>query len=386
MDNKDYYSILELTRQADAEDIKAAYRRLAKKYHPDVFATADEKTKKDAEEKFKEIKHAYEVLSDPQKKEAYDRYGNEDGPMGMGGGGAGGGFDFDFGGFGGGGFSDIFSDIFSSFTGGGTRTSRARNGDDVEVNLNLTFKEACFGVKDKEVTFARIEKCPVCNGTGAKDASSVKTCSKCGGRGRIMFSQRTPFGVMQTERVCDECGGSGKTITDKCPECKGRGLVRKQRTIKVNIPAGVDNGQILTMRGEGCAAPTAQGERGNLIIVFKVAPHQLFTREGINLSFELPITIFQATLGAKIEIPTLDKPVTIEIPEGTQSGTVIRVKGKGVKSLRKDAYGDLFVKIIVEVPKISGIRERAEFKEFANKLDKLKYEKIERFQKNLRDM
>lgn len=387
MANKDYYSILEVTKQANADDIKSAYRRLAKKYHPDIFATAEESKKKEAEEKFKEIKHAYEVLSDPQKKAAYDQYGSEDGPMGAGGAGG-----FDFSGFGGsggfgGGFGDIFNDIFSSFSGGqSSRTSRARNGDDIEVTLNLTFKEACFGVNDKEVTFTRIEKCATCQGSGAKDAHSVKTCSKCGGRGRIVINQRTPFGVMQTERVCDECGGQGKIIIDKCVDCKGKGLVRKQRTIKVNIPAGVDNGQMLTMRGEGSAPYSAQGERGNLILVFNVTPHQLFTRDGVNLSFELPITIFQATLGAKIDIPTLDKPVTVEIPEGTQSGTVLRVKGKGVKSLRKDAYGDLFVKIIVEIPKLSGLKEKSEFKDFANKLDKLKYEKVDRFNKNLRDL
>lgn len=384
MADKDYYSILGVAKQADADQIKSAYRRLAKKYHPDVYATAEESKKKEAEEKFKEAKHAYEVLSDPQKRAAYDQYGNEDGPMGAGGGG----FDFNnFGGFGGGGFGDIFSDIFSSFSGGGnTRTNRQRNGDDIELVLNLTFKEACFGVKDKEVSFARIEKCPTCKGSGAKDAQSVKTCNKCGGRGRIVVNQRTPFGVMQTERVCDECSGKGKIITDKCADCRGKGLVRKQRTIKVNIPAGVDNGQMLTMRGEGSAAPTTQGERGNLILVFKITPHSLFTREGVNLSFELPITIFQATLGAKIDIPTLDKPVTVEIPEGTQSGTVIRVKGKGVKNLRKESYGDLFVKIIVEVPKLSGIKEKSEFKDFASKLDKLKYEKVDSFNKKLRNL
>jgi molecular chaperone DnaJ len=381
MANKDYYSLLEVDKQADADTIKSAYRRLAKKYHPDLYATAEESKKKVAEEKFKEIKHAYEVLSDPQKKAAYDQYGNEEGPMGAGAGG------FDFSNFGGGGFSDIFSDIFSSFSGGSTRRSTsARNGDDIEVALNLTFKEACFGVKDKEVTFTRVEKCATCSGTGAKDAKSIKTCSKCGGRGRIIVNQRTPFGTMQTERVCDECGGQGKVILDKCIDCKGKGLLRKQRTIKVNIPAGVDNGQMLTMRAEGSAAPSAQGERGNLILVFRVSPHPIFAREGINLSFELPINIFQATLGAKIDIPTLDKPVTVEIPEGTQSGTVLRVKGRGVKSLRKESYGDLFVKIIVEVPKLSGIREKSEFKEFASKLDKLKYEKIDKFNKSLRNL
>lgn len=385
MAEKDYYSILEITKQANADDIKSAYRRLAKKYHPDVFATASESKKKEAEEKFKEIKHAYEVLSDPQKKAAYDQFGSEDGPLG------GGGFDFsNFSGFGGGGgFGDIFSDIFSSFAGGsssGARTSRKRVGDDIEIYLNLTFKEACFGVKDKEVTFSRIEKCPLCGGTGAKNANNITICDKCKGRGRIVMSQRTPFGVMQTERVCDECRGTGKVIVDKCSDCKGAGVIRKQRTIKVNIPAGVDNGQMLTMRGEGSASPSPDGERGNLILIFRVSPHSLFTRDGVNLSFEMPITIFQASLGAKIEVPTLDKPVTIDIPEGTQNGTVIRIKGKGVKNLRKDTYGDLFIKIIVEVPKLSGLRDKSDFRDFANKFEKLKYERIDKFNKSLKDL
>lgn len=379
MAGKDYYSLLELNKQASADEIKSAYRRLAKKYHPDVYASSGDKDKKDAEEKFKEIKHAYEVLSDPQKRAAYDQYGSEDGPMG----GAGG---FDFGNFaGGGGFGDIFSDIFNSFGGGNSGAKRrARNGDDIEVVLNLSFKEAVFGLNDKEVTFSRIEKCHVCNGTGAKSSDAVRTCSKCSGRGRIVMNQRTPFGVMQTERVCDDCNGAGKIITDKCAECKGNGRLRKQRTIRVNIPAGVDNGQMLTMRGEGGAAPGVDGERGNLILVFRIAPHPLFNRDGVNINFELPITIFQAATGAKIDIPTLDKPVTIDIPEGTQSGTVLRIKGKGVKHLRKDAYGDLFVKVLVEVPKLG--KEKAEFKEFANKFPKLKYERVEKFQKDLKNL
>jgi molecular chaperone DnaJ len=390
MASKDYYSTLGVTKEANADEIKSAYRRLAKKYHPDVYASSDEAKKKEAEEKFKEAKHAYEVLSDPQKKAAFDQYGNEDGPM-AGAGGAGG-FDFsNFGGFGGGssagGFSDIFSDIFGSFAnGGGSTRSRNRNGDDIEVGLKLTFKEACFGVKDKEVTFSRVERCKTCGGTGAKNGSSIKTCPKCNGRGKIVVNQRTPFGVMQSERVCDECGGSGKIILEKCPDCKGKGLVRAQRTIKVNIPAGVDNGQMLTMRGEGCAAPTSQGEKGNLILKFNVDSHSLFKRDGVNLSFELPINIFQATMGAKIDIPTLAEPVSIDIPEGTQNNTVIRVKGKGIKHLRKDAYGDLYVKILVEIPKLSGLKEKSEFKDFAKKLDKIKFEKVDKFNKNLRNL
>lgn len=385
MAKKDYYAILGIDKNASADEIKSAYRNMAKKYHPDKFAAAEEAKKKDAEEKFKEIQHAYDVLSDPQKKAAFDQYGSEDGPLG--GGGAGGFSGFDFGGAGG--FGDIFSDIFSSFAGGGsTRSRRTRvvEGDDIELILDLTFKEACFGVKDKLVRFTRIETCPTCNGTGAKDSMSIQTCPKCHGSGRIIVNQRTPFGMMQTERTCDECGGTGKIIKEKCPDCNGKGRIKKVREVKVNIPAGVENGQMLTLKGEGCASPEQGGNNGNLILKFHVGTHSVFTRDGVNLSFTLPITMFQAALGDKVDIPTLDKPISIDIPAGTQNDTVIRVKGKGVKYLRKDAYGDLYVKILVEVPVLSGIKEKHDFKEMSEKFSKAKYERISRFNKNLKDL
>lgn len=374
-----------MAKTASADEIKSAYRRLAKKYHPDVFATAEESKKKEAEIKFKEIQHAYDILSDPQKKAAFDQYGSEDGPT-MSGFGQGG---FNpFGGGGAGGFDDIINNIFTSFTGGGGRSGarRARDGDDLEFTLSLSFKDACFGVKDKEITFSRIEKCPTCNGSGAKDSSSIKTCPKCGGSGVINVQQRTPFGVMQTQRTCDECGGEGKIISEKCPDCHGKGRIKKQRTLKINIPAGVDNGQMLTMRGEGNAAPSEGGNNGNLILIFKIEPHPLFVREGVNLRYELPITIMQAALGDKIDVPTLSGVTTVEIPEGTQNGTVIRVKGKGVKSLRREAYGDLFIKIIVEVPKNLSSKQKSALKELNETLSKAKYEKIENYNKVLRNL
>lgn len=383
MANKDYYEILGVSKQASADEIKSAYRRMAKKYHPDVYATAEESKRKEAETKFKEVQHAYDVLSDPQKKAAYDQYGSEEGPT-MGGGG------FGFNPFGGGaeGYDDLFSNIFSAFTGGGSRGGRRaeRDGDDVEYGLLLTFKEAVFGVNDKEITFSRIEKCPTCGGSGAKDASSIKVCTKCNGSGTITINQRTPFGVMQSQRVCDECGGSGKIITDKCKDCNGKGRVKRQRTIKVNIPAGVDNGQMLTMRGEGCA-PKGRGNNGNLILIFKVQEHPLFIREGINIRYEVPITVSQAILGATVKIPMLDgKMFDLEIAEGTQSGTVKRIKGKGVKDLRKDAYGDMFVKIIVDIPKNLSLKQRSALKELNEVLAKAKYENVEKFEKTLKGM
>ncbi len=379
MAEKDYYGILGLEKTANADEIKSAYRRLAKKYHPDVYATASDAEKKNAEEKFKEVQHAYDVLSDPQKKAAYDQYGSEDGPMG--GGGAG------FNPFGGGGGFDFFSDIINNFTGGG-RASRSqdRDGDDIEVAVNLAFKEACFGAKDKEIHYTRIERCSACNGSGASNPNAVRTCSKCGGSGVINVQKRTMFGVMSSQMVCDACGGSGKAITEKCRECSGKGRIRRQRMLKVNIPAGIDNGQMMTIRGEGCAPASLRGEFGNLVLVFRVAPHALFAREGTNISFELPITVTQAALGAKITIPTLNGTTQIEIPEGTQNGTVLRVKGKGIKDLRREAYGDLYIHIIVDIPKNLNRKQRDILEEAQSVLEKARYDKIEKYNKTLRDL
>lgn len=375
---KDYYKVLEIERDANADEIKSAYRRLAKKYHPDVFATATEDKKKEAEQKFKELQHAYAVLSDPQKKSTYDQFGSEDGPM-MGEGGFGGfnpfGNDAGF-------ADDIISNIFSAFTGGGRASGGARyerDGDDIEVVLNLSFKEAFFGV-EKEITFNRIEKCKTCSGTGAKDKASIKTCPKCGGTGSVRVTQRTPFGVMQSTQACDRCRGKGKTIDEPCADCKGRGRVKKSRTIKVRIPAGVDNGQMLTMRGEG-SSPEGNGNNGNLIIIFKVSPHSVFKRDGINLNMDLPITFLQAVLGDKIEIPTMDGRVPVDIPEGTQNGTIVRIKGKGVKHLKRDIYGDLFVKIIVDIPKNLTATQRNKLKEVAGAFEKASFDKVQKFRK-----
>ena len=384
MAQKNYYEILGVAKTASADELNSAYRRLAKKYHTDVFATAAEKTKKDAESKFKEITHAYEVLSDPQKKAAYDQYGSEDGPTFTGGGNP-----FGEGNPFGGGFEDLFSNIFSGFTGGGRnsqQTRRERDGDDIEYVVNLSFKEACFGVKGKEIVFSRMDKCTSCNGTGSKSASGVKTCPKCNGSGTVIMQQRTPFGVMQTRTTCPQCNGEGKIIVDKCPDCYGKGIVRKQRKLTVNIPAGVDNGNSMTIPKEGCAAPNGLGANGNLFLIFKVAQHPIFIREGVNISYELPITITQAALGARITVPTLDGNTVIDIPEGTQHGAVIRVKGKGVKYLRKDAYGDMYIHIIVDVPKSLNIKQRAAVKNAEEELNRAKYEQIEKFNRKLREI
>ncbi len=378
---KDYYGILGVEKNASADEIKSAYRRMAKKYHPDVYATASEKEKSEAETKFKDVQHAYAVLSDPQKKAAYDQYGSEDGPTFNGGAGSTG-----FNPFGGAGFGDIFSDIFSAFNGGGSRAANAmRDGEDIELEITLSFREACFGV-NKEINYTRIEKCNTCNGTGAKNGSSVKTCSKCGGRGRVVVQQRTMLGVMQTERVCDMCGGTGKIIMENCPDCKGKGKIRKQCTKNINIPAGVDNGQMLNVPGGGHAGYNGGGY-GNLILVFRVRPHNLFVRKGNDLHLELPISITQAVFGDEIEIPTMDKPVRIEIPAGTKNGTVLKVRGKGVKDLRKNSYGDLLVTIKVDVPKNLSNRQRKEYRSYFEELDKTaQYDEIEKYNKKLKNI
>ena len=382
---KNYYDILGVDKNASADEIKSAYRRLAKKYHPDVYATASDKEKAEAEAKFKEIQYAYDVLSDPQKKAAFDQYGSEDGPT-MGGGA---GFNpFGGGASGFGGFGDIFSDIFNTFTGGSASRSgatSARGGEDIEVELTLDFKEACFGAK-KEVTYTRIEKCPTCGGTGAKDKDSVKVCTKCGGRGRVIVQQRTMLGVMQTERVCDMCGGAGKIIMDPCPECKGKGKVRKKRTVSINIPAGVDNGQMLNVHNEGNAGYNG-GPNGNLIVVFRIKPHPLFTRRGNDIMFEMPITVTQAIFGDTVDVPTLDKPARVEIPAGIKNGTVIKVKGKGVKDLRRNVYGDIVITVKVDIPRNVGIRQRKEIKDSLEQLDRsAQYDEVEKFKKKLKSL
>lgn len=385
MAQKNLYEILGVSKTASADEIKSAYRSLAKKYHPDVFATADEKTKKDAEAKFKEITHAYEVLSDPQKKSNYDQFGSEDGPT------MSGGNPFEGGNpFGGGNFDDFFSNIFSGFTGGNARSEKQRAqqtvGDDVECVINLSFKEACFGVKDKEIIFPRNEKCGSCGGTGSKNPNGVKVCSRCNGSGTVLTQQRTMFGVIQTQSVCEQCRGTGKIITDRCTECYGKGIVRKQHRIKIQIPAGVDNGNQITVKGEGSAAPGVGGEKGNLFIYIKVMPHPIFIREGFNISYELPITIIQAALGAKLTVPSLDGTTEIEIPEGSQNGSVIRVKGKGIKFLRKEGYGDMYIHIVIDVPKSLNLKQKNALKEAEAALTKVKYEQIDKFNKKLRDI
>lgn len=346
---KNYYEILGVEKSASADELKSAYRKLAKKYHPDVYASASAAEKKTAEEKFKEINHAYDVLSDEQKRAAYDAYGDENGPVGGGfggfGGGANGGFGFDV--------DDIFSTIFSGFGGGGTsRTQRAnqpQRGQDILVGISLTFEEAVFGTQ-KTVTIRRVENCPDCNGTGAKGGTAFKTCTNCGGSGRVTTTQRTPFGQFSSTGVCPVCKGKGKVVTEQCHTCSGQGRYERGREIKVNIPAGIDAGQRITYQGEGHSGING-GERGSLIVEISIKPHKYFKRSGSDIQLEVPISIAEAALGCTLNVPTLYGYQDVKVPEGTQSGTIFKVKNCGVKKLRGNDKGDMYVKVIVEVPK-----------------------------------
>ena len=372
MANKDYYELLGVQKSASEQEIKAAYRKAVMKYHPDRYATKPEAERKHAEETFKEINHAYDVLSDPQKKANYDQFGSEDGPQFNGGGSSGGGF----GGFSGfGGFEDIFSNIF-----GGGRTNHANmavDGDDITMRLDITFEESIKGV-EKSVKVYRTEKCPDCKGSGASDPSKISTCPDCHGTGMVTVTQNTIFGRQTVRTRCSRCGGSGKIITDKCKTCRGEGTIKKERVIPVTVPAGVDNGQTITYYNEGEVGING-GQNGRLIIVISVKPHPLFVREGYDLYYKLPISMSDAINGAKVEIPTTDKSVTISIPPGTATGTKFRVKGYGVKYLKKQAFGDLYVTVEIDTPQKLSKKQQDLLKAFEDSLTDKQYEKRKTF-------
>ncbi|RIX54109.1 molecular chaperone DnaJ [Paenibacillus nanensis] len=329
---RDYYEVLGVGKDASAEDIKKAYRKLARQYHPDVNKAED------AEAKFKEVKEAYDVLSDDGKRATYDRYGHVDPNQGFGGGAGG----ADFGGFG-----DIF-DMF--FGGGGSRRdpNAPQRGNDLQYTMTIEFKEAVFG-KEAEITIPRTESCDTCHGSGAKPGTKPETCSTCRGSGQQEVVQNTPFGRMVNRRACTNCGGTGRIIREKCGTCHGAGKVKKQRRIKVNIPAGVDDGAQIRMSGEG-EGGLRGGPSGDLYIVLRVKKHEFFDREGDDIYCEVPLTFVQAALGDEIEIPTLTEKVKLKIPAGTQTGTYFRLKGKGVPKLRGYGTGDQHVKVTIVTP------------------------------------
>jgi len=365
---RDYYEVLGLQKGASEDEIKKAFRKLAKEYHPDL-----NQDNPHAEAKFKEINEANDVLSDAQKRQRYDQFGHAGVDPSYGGGGGMGGFG-GFGGFGGGDGIDL-GDIFDSIFGGGgfgARSSQAsgpRRGSDIAVSLDISFMEACKGVTH-EIEINRAETCDTCNGNGAKPGSTPKTCSECGGQGSIRIQQRTILGSMSTTQTCSRCYGKGKIIETPCTTCNGAGRIQKRKKVSVGIPAGIDDGQTLGVRNEGNVG-TNGGMKGDLNVRISVRKDSLFERRGYDIHCDIPITYSQAVLGAEVEVPTIDGNVKLTIPEGTQPETTMRLKGKGVKRLQREGRGDQLVKVVLEVPRKLSNQQ----KDFVKQLDGMFTEK-----------
>ena len=366
-DKRYYYEVLGVDRSASEDQIKKAYRQQAKKYHPDL--NPGDKT---AEEKFKEVNEAYEVLSDSEKKAKYDQFGHAGVDPNFGAGGYGGGsYNVDFGDLG---------DIFSSFFGGGARTrnpNAPRRGEDAGATVVISFEEAAFGCK-KNINVTRIEKCDTCGGSGAQAGSQPKTCPSCHGTGQINVSQRTPFGVMQSQRVCDQCRGTGKIIEKPCRSCGGKGKVRRTRSEDIKIPAGIDDGQTFVLRGGGHAGDNG-GPAGDLRITVSVRPHPIFERRGFDVWCDFPITFTQAALGDELTVPTLDGNVKYNIPEGTQPGDIFKLRGKGITRINSSVRGDQYVRIVLEVPRNLNSKQKSALKEFGATLSDENYKKRKSF-------
>ncbi|BCL76221.1 chaperone protein DnaJ [Jeongeupia sp. HS-3] len=350
MSKKDFYDVLGVNRDASDDEIKKAYRKMAMKFHPDRNPDS-----KDAEEKFKEAKEAYEILSEPQKRAAYDQYGHAgvDPQAGMGGG---------FGGGGTGGFADAFSDIFGDIFGGGQRGGGGRSnvyrGADLRYNMEISLEEAARGV-EKQIKIPSHDECELCHGSGAKPGTEAKTCHTCGGVGQVRVSQ----GFFSIQQTCPTCHGSGKYIPDPCRNCHGTGRVQTAKTLAVKIPAGVDEGDRIRLSGEGEAGVNG-GPAGDLYVVVHLKAHSVFEREGNDLHCEMPISITAAALGGEIEIPTLDNKARISIPAGTQTGQVFRLRGKGIKGVRSAITGDLMCHVVLETPVSLTSRQKELLKEF----------------------
>ena len=374
-DKRDYYDVLGLAKNASEDEIKKAYRKLAKQHHPDLNPNDNE-----AEARFKEVNEAYEVLSDSQKKGRYDQYGH----MGVDpsyGGGGGAGF----------GFEDI-GDIFDSFFGGGFGfggSNSARNpnapikGRDVRITIPLDFMEAVKGCK-KEIQITHLEGCSKCSGNGAEQGSSPETCTECGGTGQVRVQQRTPFGVVQTARACSKCGGKGSVIKNPCHECQGKGRVRKTKTLEVSVPAGIDDGQSFVLRGEGDKGLN-NGPSGDAAVTVSVRPDPLFERDGYDIWCEIPLTYSQLTLGDEITVPTVDGKVSYTVPESTQPGTVFRLRNKGVPYVNGRGRGEQYVRISLEVPTNLNAKQKDALKKFDDLLSEHNYKKRKSFFDRIRD-
>ena len=370
-EKRDYYEVLGISKGASDDEIKKAYRKMAKQYHPDLHPDDPE-----AAEKFKEVNEANDVLSDPQKRQRYDQFGHAgvDPSYGAGAGGMGG-----FGGFSGEGFD--FGDIFDTFFGGGMGGVAARSananapkrGADIAIGLEISFMEACKGVT-RQVEVNRSEVCDTCNGSGAKPGTTASTCSECHGTGQVRFQQRTILGAITSTRPCTKCGGKGKVITEPCQTCRGGGHVQKKQKVEIRVPAGIDDGQILRVPGQGHTGSNGGG-RGDLNARIIVKKDPLFERKGFDVWTEIPITYAQAVLGAEIVVPTIDGNVKYPVPEGTQPGTVFRLKGKGIQKLQREGRGDQMVRVILEVPKNLNKKQKEALMEYSDMLTEKNYEK-----------
>ena len=368
---RDYYEVLGVSRGASEDEIKKAYKKMARKYHPDL--NPGDKT---AEEKFKEVNEANEVLSNPEKKAKYDQFGfaGVDPNYGAGQGGYGGAGGFDFGDLG-----DIFGSFFGGGFGGGRRTNpnAPQRGESIRMSLAISFEEAAFGC-EKSITIDRSEQCPTCKGKGCAPGTTPEVCTQCHGTGTVTQAQRTPFGMMQSQTVCPKCRGKGQIIHQPCPDCRGAGAVRKRRTIQVNIPAGIDNGQTISLRGQGHSGKNG-GPAGDLLITVMVRPHEIFRRDGTAVFCEAPITFTQAVLGGTLEMPTIDGKVKYDIPEGTQTGTVFRLRGKGIPVLNGRGRGDQYVTVNIETPRNLNREQKEALKKFSESLGEGNYEKHKNF-------
>ena len=382
MAQRDYYEVLGLDKSADADAIKRAYRQLAKKYHPDLNPGNAE-----AEKNFKEVNEAYSILSDADKKAKYDQFGHAAFDPSAG---AGGGYGGGFGGFGGGfgdfgDLGDIFGSIFGGGFGGGTqRRNGPQRGDDVGVRVTLTFEEAAFGCK-KDISYNRLHKCPACSGTGAEAGTTPETCPDCRGAGQRVVNQRMGGMTFQTKTVCDKCRGTGKYIKTPCQKCRGMGLERENRKLTVTIPAGIDNGERIALRNQGCDGKNG-GPAGDLVIEVSVRSHSIFERDGANIYCEVPITVTEATLGAEIDIPTLEGTVKHKIDEGTQPGTVFTLRGKGIPYVndRNNRRGDLIFTVNVEIPRGLSDKQKEAMRVFADACGEKNYTKKGKFTKNFK--
>lgn len=374
-DKRDYYEVLGLQKGASEDEIKKAFRKMAMKYHPDRNPD-----NKEAEEKFKEVNEAYEILSDPEKKQRYDQFGHAgvDPNAGFGGGGFGG-----AGGFGGfGGFEDIFDMFgggFGGFGGGGRRRNGPQKGRDLQKTVTIDFTEALFGCS-KEIEISKNVRCKTCNGEGTEPGTAKRTCDQCGGSGQVSQVKQTPFGRFQNVVSCPKCNGSGQIIENPCHECGGEGSIRSRIKIKVDIPAGVDNDNMITLRGQGEPGVNG-GPEGDLYVITHVKPHSIYKRRDYNLYIDLPITYDQAVLGDKVRVPGFGESYSYTIPAGTQSGSEFRLKGKGVVNPRTGRKGDLYVRVIVEIPTKVSSKEKKAIRQMAEAMSESTFPKKAKFDK-----